>query len=177
MSSSGNVIDLQKHRAKTKKPGKKGVKGANLAPIVDITETRQAMIAEEKRGVKRTLLTEFIGVHLVVPNKGLTRCALYDISENGLSFDMPPDFGQFPAGEMVAMRVYLNHETYFPFVVRISSIRHIEEEGVFRFGGAFQKDTINDIALFHFSKFIETVSAYLKTDHGDVLVSNLGDRR
>ena len=81
MSSSGNVIDLQKHRAKSKKSSKKGIKNASLAPIVDITEKRQEMIEEEKRGVKRTLLTEFIGVHLVVPNKGLTKCALYDISE------------------------------------------------------------------------------------------------
>jgi hypothetical protein len=175
MSSSDNVIDLQKHRAKKTKSTKKGVTNADLAPIVDITEKRQEMIAEEKRGVKRTLLTEFIGVHLVVPNKGLTKCALYDISENGCAFDMPPEYGVFPTGETVAMRVYLNHQTYFPFIVKISSVRPIEEEGIIRFGGAFLKDTINEQALFHFSKFIETVSAYLKTDHGDVLVSNLGD--
>lgn len=175
MSSSGNVIDLQKHRAKKTKTSKKSTSKEELAPIVDITEKRMEMIEEERRGVKRTLLTEFIGVHLVVPNKGLTRCALYDISENGLAFDMPYDFGQFQAGEMVAMRVYLNHQTYFPFIVKIFNVRNIEEEGVIRFGGAYQKDTINEVALFHFSKFIENVSAYLKTDHGDVLVSNLGD--
>ncbi len=177
MSSSGNIIDLQKHRAKGKKSVKKSTRTAeDLAPIVDITETRRATIAEEKRSVKRTLLSEFIGVHLVVPNKGLTKCALYDISENGLAFEMPVGFGQFTVGEEIAMRVYLNHQTYFPFYVKIFNVREIEEEGVVRFGGAFQKDTINDIALFHFSKFIETVSAYLKTDNGDVMVSNLGDR-
>jgi len=174
MSSSGNVIDLQKHRAKKKGKAKKASSKSNPAPIVDITEMRQEMIENEKRGVKRTLLTEFIGVHLVVPTKGLSKCALYDISENGLAFDMPVEFGQFQSGEMVAMRIYLNHETYFPFVIKINHIRFIEEEGVNRFGGAFQKDTINEVALFHFSKFIENVSAYLKTDHGDVLVSNLG---
>ncbi len=176
MSSSSNVIDLQKHRAKGKKSGKKTAQRDDLAPIVDITEKRQEIIAEEKRGVKRTLLTEFIGVHLIVPNKGLTKCALYDISENGLAFEMPIGFGQFPVGEMVAMRVYLNHQTYFPFIIKINNVRQIDEEGIIRFGGAFQKDTINDKALFFFSKFIETVSAYLKTDNGDVLVSNLGDR-
>jgi len=177
MSSSGNIIDLQKHRAKGQKAGKKKtVQSADLAPIVDITETRRATIAEEKRGVKRTLLTEFIGVHIVIPNKGLTKCALYDISENGCAFELPMGQGQFPVGEQLAMRVYLNHQTYFPFIIKINNVRQIDEEGVIRFGGAFQKDTINDIALFHFSKFIETVSAYLKTDHGDVMVSNLGDR-
>jgi PilZ domain len=174
MSSSGNVIDLQKHRTKKTKSTKLRT-GTMSSEIVDITEMRQEMIAEERRGVKRTLLTEFIGLHLIVPNRGLTKCTLYDISENGLAFEMPTELGQFKTGEMVALRVYLNHQTYFPFVVQINNVRFLDEEGAYRFGGAFQKDTINDIALFHFSKFIENVSAYLKTDHGDVLVSNLGD--
>ncbi|MBY0383776.1 PilZ domain-containing protein [bacterium] len=174
MSSSGNVIDLQKHRNKKEKKTKSKVP-QDMASITDITEMRQEIIAEERRGVKRTLLTEFIGLHLIVPNRGLTKCVLYDISENGLAFEMPTEYGQFKVGEMVALRVYLNHQTYFPFVVKINNVRYIDEEGVYRFGGAFQKETINEIALFHFSKFIENVSAYLKTDHGDVLVSNLGD--
>ncbi len=174
MSSSGNVIDLQKHRTKRQKKPKSKI-SQDLASIVDITEMRQEIIAEERRGVKRTLLTEFVGLHLIVPNKGLTKCALYDISENGLAFEMPFEYGQFKVGEMVALRVYLNHQTYFPFVVKINNARYMEDEGVHRFGGAFQKETINEIALFHFAKFIENVSAYLKTDHGDVLVSNLGD--
>lgn len=176
MSSSGNVIDLQKHRAKkTNTRGKGDATDDHLAPIVNITEKRQEIIDEERRAVRRTLLTEFVGLHIIVPNKGLTKCVLRDISENGLAFEMPVELGQFRAGEMLAMRVYLNHVTYFPFVVKINHIRHIENEGVFRFGGAFQRDTINEIALFHFAKFIENVSAYLKTDHGDVMVSNLGD--
>jgi hypothetical protein len=174
MSSSGNVIDLQKHRNKKAK-GSKAKANKNSASITDITEKRQEMIAEERRGVKRTLLTEFIGLHLIVPNRGLTKCILYDISENGLAFEMPTEYGQFQVGEMVALRVYLNHQTYFPFIVKINNARYLDEEGVYRFGGAFQKETINEVALFHFSKFIENVSAYLKTDHGDVLVSNLGD--
>lgn len=182
MSSSGNVIDLQKHRTKrgTSKVKKSELKFEasrnEFSPIVNLTERRQEIIDEERRGVKRTLLQEFVGLHLVIPTKGLSKCTIYDISENGLAFDMPTDSGQFRAGEMVALRVYLNHQTYFPFVVKITHIKHVEEEGSYRYGSAFQKDTINDTALFHFAKFIENVSAYLKTDHGDVLVSNLNDR-
>lgn len=175
MSSSGNVIDLQKHRAKnTKKKVKSPSTGEN-APIVDITVMRQEIIAEERRDVRRTLLTEFIGLSLVVPTKGLTKCTLYDISEKGLAFELTEDMGNFNVGERVALRVYMNHQTYFPFEVQIRNVQHIKEEGVFRYGGAFQKDSINDVALFHFAKFIENVSTYLRTDHGDVMVSNLGD--
>lgn len=184
MSSSDNVIDLQKHRAKRQEDNiderldklTASTPMGDKAPIVDISEMRQEMIEEEKRGVRRTILTEFIALHVVIPNKGLTKAMLYDISEDGLAFEMGTDDGQFQAGEMVAMRVYLNHKTYFPFVVQVNHIRYIDEEGVYRHGCAFQKDTINDIALFHFSKFIENISAFLKTDHGDVMVSNLGKK-
>ena len=183
MGSSGNVIDLQKHRTKrglgAVKKSKADVQDVNVdfAPIVNLTERRKEIIDEERRGVKRTLLQEFVGLHLIIPAKGLSKCSIYDISENGVAFDMGADAGQFRVGEMVALRVYLNHETYFPFVVKINHIKFVEEEGINRYGAAFEKDTINDVALFHFAKFIENVSAYLKTDHGDVMVSNLNDNR
>ena len=35
------------------------------------------------------------------------------------------------------------------------------------------KDSANQEALEHFIRFMESVSASLKTDHGDVIVSNL----
>ncbi|MCC6138613.1 MAG: PilZ domain-containing protein [Bdellovibrionaceae bacterium] len=183
MSSSGKVIDLQKHRTKR---GLGAVKKSTVvsgkteeifAPIVNLTERRQEIIDEERRGVKRTLLQEFVGLHLIIPAKGLSKCTIYDISENGLAFDMGAESGQFRVGEMIALRVYMNHQTYFPFIVKISHIKFVEEEGIYRYGSGFQKDTINDVALFHFAKFIENVSAYLKTDNGDVLVSNLSDKR
>lgn len=71
------------------------------------------------------------------------------------------------------MRLYLNHKTYFPFVVKVQNIRRLAEEDVYRHGANFVKGTINDEALHHFVKFIETVSASLQTDRGDILVSNL----
>jgi len=52
-------------------------------------------------------------------------------------------------------------------------VRDVSDEGVTRHGVNFVKGTVNDQALFHFVKFIETVSASLQTDHGDVMVSNL----
>lgn len=183
MSSSGKVIDLQKHRSKRGiSVGEQSTvvsKGHDdiFAPIVNLTERRQEIIEEERRGVKRTLLQEFVGLHLIIPAKGLSKCTIYDISENGLAFDMGAESGQFRVGELIALRVYMNHQTYFPFVVKINHIQAVEEEGIYRYGSSFQKDTINDVALFHFAKFIENVSAYLKTDHGDVLVSNLSDNR
>lgn len=175
MSSSSNVIDLQKHRGKKGKTSKVEKKGISSLLVTDISEIRQEMIQDERRSVRRTILTEFIGMSLIVPKKGLVKCTLYDISENGLAFELPMDYGKFNNGEEVAMRIYMNHETYFPFVIQLTHIRKIEEEGIYRYGGSFLKDSVNEVALHHFAKFVENISAYLKTDYGDVMVSNLGD--
>lgn len=143
------------------------------APILDMTEARQAIINRERRNVKRTILTEFIGAFVVLPERGLYRVSLYDISEKGLSFDIDLPLGNYKKDEEVAMRVYLNHKTYFTFIVKVTNARVFEEENVIRHGANFVKGTINDVALHHFVKFIETVSASLRTDAGDILVSQI----
>jgi len=155
-----------------KKPAKKAANQAE-APVLDMTEKRNEIIMQERRKVRRTLLTEFISAFVTVPRKGLLKVILADISEDGAAFDVDVEAGHFQVGEEVAMRVYLNHETYFAFVVKVQNLRGRPEDGVFRHGVHFVKGTINDEALHHFVRFIETVSASLQTDHGDIQVSNL----
>ncbi|UXR64737.1 PilZ domain-containing protein [Bdellovibrio bacteriovorus] len=141
--------------------------------VLDITEARQEILSRDRRDVKRTILTEFVGAFVVLPERGLLKAALYDISENGMAFDLELADGGFAPGDEVAMRVYLNHSTYFPFTIVVSNSRAIEDEGIVRHGAGFVKGTMNDVALHHFVKFIENVSASLKTDTGDVLVSHI----
>ncbi|WII73511.1 PilZ domain-containing protein [Bdellovibrio sp. 22V] len=143
------------------------------AEVLDITEARQEILSRDRREIKRTILTEFVGAFVVLPEKGLLKAALYDISENGMAFDLELMEGGFSQGDEVAMRVYLNHSTYFPFTIRVNNSRALEDEGVIRHGASFVKGTMNDVALHHFVKFIENVSASLKTDAGDVLVSHI----
>ena len=168
MSTEGKVLTFPN----IKTDGK--VEKADLkASIVDIGAKRQEIITDERRAVRRTILTEFIGVHTVVPGYGLQKCALHDISVQGISFDLAKKQGHFKAGEEVSMRVYLNHKTYFSFVVNVRSSRFIKDEGVYRHGASVVEGTGNKEALEHFIRFMETVSASLRTDHGDVIVSNL----
>lgn len=166
LKSHNNVVN-QNNEVRSKKSLN------NQTPILDITEARKEIMDSEKREVKRTILTEFIGAFAILPEHGLIRVTMYDISDNGISFDLESDKGQFHEGEEVAMRVYLNYKTYFPFVVKIKNSRLVPSEGVVRHGANFTKGTINDVALHHFVKFIETVSASLKTDDGDIQVSNI----
>lgn len=192
MNKASNVIDLKTRRpASAANPGDVKILGNQrnemplapshtpvLAPIqvLDMTARREEMLTTERREVRRTILSEFIGAFIVVPQRGLQRVAIYDISDGGLAFDIEASLGQLISGEEVAMRVYMNQQTYFPFIVKISNVRRISEEGVTRHGCNFVKDTINEVALTHFVKFIENVAASLQTDHGDVMVSNLGGR-
>lgn len=169
-----NVIDLTKRRRAKDTSAEEGQKGVE-APIVDMTERRNEQIRQERRQVKRTILTEFIGAFAVVPQKGLMKVALYDISENGLAFDVETETGKFGKGEELAMRVYLNQYTYFPFLVKVRNVRAEAEDDCYRHGADFVKGSVNDEALTHFVKFIETVSASLEQDNGDVMVSNLKD--
>jgi len=166
----GKILDITSRLRSENSLGNTQAEGAE---VHDIVETRQEMISRERREVKRTILTEFIGAFVILPERGLLRASLYDISDNGMAFDLDLMDGGFKGGEEVAMRVYLNHSTYFPFTVRVTHGRKMEEEGVIRHGANFVKGSLNDVALHHFVKFIENVSANLKTDSGDVVVSHI----
>jgi hypothetical protein len=180
MTRTSNVIDISKRQKSRKRQNSveemtQEISGAGdtAADVVDMTERREAILSSERRQVKRTILSEFIGAFILVPEKGLQRVSIYDISENGVAFDMDLTGGGMREGEEVAMRVYLNQYTYFPFIVSVANVRALHDEGVTRHGCNFQKETPNHDALGHLVKFIESVSASLRTDHGDVMVSGI----
>lgn len=167
----GKILDITPRLKTTNTLQNKQV--SSPGEVLDITEARQEILSRDRRDVKRTILTEFVGAFVILPEKGLLKAALYDISDSGLAFDLELEEGGFVVGEEVAMRVYLNHSTYFPFTITVTNARAIEEEGIVRHGASFVRGSMNDVALHHFVKFIENVSASLKTDSGDVLVSHI----
>ena len=141
-------------------------------PVRNITAERQSTIKKERREVRRTILRDFIGAFVVLPERGLLKVSLFDISEKGISFDMEVGEGHFNEQEKIAMRIYINHKTFFGFVVDVANVRLFEKEGIVRHGSNVVKGSVNDVALHHFVKFIETVSANLETDSGDLQISN-----
>lgn len=172
MQQKSNVIDMTARRQKQLNNNASGSQDGQ-ATIVDMTVRRQEVISEERRKVKRTILAEFIGAFVLIPNKGLQKVSVYDISEDGLSFDIDFEHGHFNMGEEFAMRLYLSKDTYLPFTVRVSNYREIQDEGVVRHGSQFVNNTTNKVALKHFVAFLETVTASLQTDSGDITVSNI----
>jgi hypothetical protein len=165
----GKVIDLM-DRLKVAVPVQPILKDAN---VVDYDEQKQKILFHERRQIKRTILTEFVSAMVVIPEKGLLKVAIYDISEQGISFDMEYDQGSFKMDEEISMRVYLNQKTYFPITLQVKHLTDEKSESVIRHGAVFLKQAATDAALQYFVKFIESVSQGLKKDNGDLMVPKI----
>lgn len=139
--------------------------------ILDFDSEKKKLLFQERRQVKRTILSEFMSAMVVLPELGLLKVALYDISEEGISFEVEDLVGQFKVGEQILMRVYLNQKTYFPIQVLIKHATSDAKSGVTRHGTEFEKGSSTDVALQHFVKFIESASDGLKKDNGDLMVT------
>jgi len=177
MGTSDKVVYLKDFRSKddenektAKETSTEKNQDSTAVPVVAIDELRERIIAEERRKVRRTLLTEFIGASVILPGSGLVRVTMNDISIEGLSFDVVKKYGSFEKGDKVALRVYLNQSTYFPMEITITNDREIESEGVYRHGAKFTSESQNQEALAHFIKFMETVNTSLRADLGDIML-------
>lgn len=145
----------------------------SFADVLSYEEQKKLILVHERRNIKRTILSEFVSAMVIIPEKGLIRVGIYDISEQGISFDLEMDQGAFAVGEDLSMRVYLNHKTYFPIHVSVKHVTNESSEGVIRHGTEFGKNAVNDAALQYFVKFIETVSLGLKKDEGDLMAPKI----
>lgn len=172
----GKLIDLTS-RLKSVAADRNQFKGFSASEesteVVNYAEKKRKMLFQERRQAKRTILTEFVSAMVVLPEKGLMKVALYDISDEGISFDVETSQGQFKIDEEISIRVYLNHKTYFPMTVQVKHVTHEPIEGVVRHGTVFlrgaQLESSSDAALQYLIRFIETAGAQLRKDDGDLM--------
>lgn len=169
----GKVIDLVPRLKSVAPDVSSTLQNPENSEVMSFDEQRQRILFNERREVKRTILTEFVSAMIILPEKGLLKVAIYDISEEGISFDVEHQHGQFKIDEEVSMRVYLNQKTYFPISVKIKHVVDEKVEGILRHGSVFQKGSSTDAALQYFVRFIETVSQGLKKDEGDIMVPRI----
>lgn len=172
-----NVVDLGEFRRK--KGGQKGTKPTDPsksemdASVVSMDERRKEEIASERRQLTRTVLSHFVGVFVVLPEKGLQPVSLYDVSEGGLAFDVPMELGKFEIGEPVTMRMYLSHDTYFAFTVRVANVRDVSGAGTYRHGTIMKKTEDSFQTLYFFMKFLEEVGKVARKDHGERVIGRM----
>ena len=169
----GKLIDLTS-RLKTVAAGSGGFSfSIESTEVLNYAEQKKRMLFHERRQVKRTILKEFVSAMVVLPEKGLMKVDLYDISEDGISFDVEASQGHFKIDEEISIRVYLNRKTYFPMTLQVKHITDEPSEGVVRHGTVFMRgvstDTSSDAALQYFIRFIETAGSQLRKDDGDFI--------
>jgi hypothetical protein len=172
----GKLIDLTS-RLKAVPPAEQAVLKQTTSEVLSYAEQKQKILFHERRQVKRTILTEIVSSMVVLPEKGLLKVDLYDISEEGISFDLPSDQGKFKIDEEVSIRVYLNNKTYFPMIAQVKHVTDEPLEGVSRHGAIFLKgaatDTATDAALQYFIRFIEIAGVGLRKDDGDLMAPKI----
>lgn len=174
-SKNTNVVNMDQFRKGRDSDKRKAlIDDGKPGVLVDLEAQRTIVRESERRQVTRTVLSQFVGAFVVINGKGLQASTLYDVSETGLSFDMPVEVGEFVIGEEIGMRIYLNHDTYFPFSVKITNIRYMEQgSGIVRHGAAFNKKDPSYECLSHFVKFLQEVSIVSRKDRGERIVGRV----
>lgn len=165
------VIDITP-RLKTvnlKNSNEMGHEDPKLLNLQELKGKFQPILLKERRQVERTILSDLISGMLVLPEKGLYKVSMFDISGDGLSFTMDRHMGSFQVGEEVALRVYLNSKTYFPVHVKIKHATFDPQEEVIRHGVEYMKGAATDVALQHFVNFIVSMNEGLQIDDGDLI--------
>ncbi len=180
MNKKSNIIDFMKYRQEGEITHLDSLVGDNslVDEEDDQIEIRSESDAEDfensldndRRKNARTFLSQAVAAYVIVPGRGLQKISITNISEHGLSFDLEAKYGHYSANDEVAVRFYLNSEAYFDFVAVVRHLSTDRAEEVIRHGANFLKGTVNEQALFHFVKFIETVSGSLKKDSGDPVI-------
>lgn len=165
----GDILKFPAQKTEENKPNASGAEGQ----VLDVTQRIQDRQADDRRRAKRVVLNEFISAHVYVAGRGLLKIALKDINEEGLAFEVDQRQGEFTRGESLEVRFYLNHETYFKFHVQVAHATHLENEAVYRHGCKFTGDSLNNVALHHFTSFLQNIAASLRTDKGDRIITNL----
>ena len=173
---SSKVIEISKKRTLQSQKSQNTQKEPSnyKTQIIDFktlhSQRYQPVHLKERRQVERTLLSELIKGMVIVPEKGLLEVELYDISKEGLSFNVDTIRGGFKVGEELALRVYLNRNTYFPLVVHVKHVTMDHHENVIRHGVEYTKEAQNFSSIDHFVNFVLAASEGLKIDEGDFIV-------
>ena len=119
--------------------------------------------AERRKSKRRQILSTF-SFFVVVPNKGVHRLPVHDVSENGIGFDIDlddEDPSAFPlkTGENLALHFYLNQSLFMPVSIRVMRIDEQPKSKVRRIGAEFaEKNSAGVQAMKAFTQMLDRVA-------------------
>lgn len=138
--------------------------------VVDFEEVRAKRLDEKRRKTERIIFKHLLGVYVVSDQEQLREIELVDISEDGLSFQVPFKKGSSLPIEMreVSLRLYFSQSTYLPVKLKIQNSRnYVDENGHFaRFGCTIDNTLQSYEAYQQFVKFLKSYSEHAHQDTG-----------
>jgi hypothetical protein len=142
--------------------------------VVDFNEVRAQKMEEKRRKTERIFFKSLLSVYSVVGSSNMLPIELIDISEDGLSFQIPHQTDKkWPADQReIPLRLYFSQDTYLEIHVTIQNSRpSIEANQRFvRFGCKIDTESGAYPAYQQFVRFLKLYSATSHKDKGDVSV-------
>ena len=152
----------------------KGKSGNTPPHIVDFTRVRAQKMEDKRRKTERIFFKHLLGVYSVAGESQLRQIEIMDISEEGLSFQIPHDVNKpWPEDlKEFPIRLYFSQDTYLPLNLKIQNSNPAIEDGrrVTRFGCLIDKTLSSYPAYQGFVKFLKLYSEHAHKDMGDVTV-------
>jgi len=140
--------------------------------VIDFNQKRAQRLDEKRRKTERIFFKQMLGIYCVTDNSELKSVELMDVSEDGLSFQVPFDSANpWPknTGE-IPLRLYFSQDTYLPVTLKIQNSRHHIEESTryIRYGCAVDKSISSYEAYKQFVKFVSFYAEHAHKDTGKV---------
>jgi hypothetical protein len=143
--------------------------------VIDFNEVRAQRLEEKRRKTERIFFKSLLSVYSLVGDTKMLAIDIIDVSEDGLSFQIPYDPNhKWPKdmGEEIPLRLYFSQDTYLEVRAKIQNSRPSIEgnQRYTRFGCAIDKSLTNYPAYQGFVRFLKAYSEHARKDQGDVTV-------
>jgi len=142
--------------------------------VVDFGQVRAQKLEEKRRATERVFFKSLLSVYSVVGDHSMCPIEIIDLSEEGLSFQLPHDAkspwtkgsSEFP------VRLYFSQDSYLEVFVKMQNSKDaIENHARYvRYGCSVDTTTTSYLAYVNFVRFLKMYADVAKKDQGDVKV-------
>lgn len=145
-------------------------KPKNETRVVDFGHIRAQKLEEKRRKTERIFFKQILGIYTSAESGEYRSVELVDLSEEGLSFQIPYHVNETWPGKTTQMvlRMYFSQETYLPVHVEIINSRPCIEEGVrsIRYGCKVDQSMSSYQAYQQFVLFLRAYAEHSHQDNG-----------
>lgn len=141
--------------------------------VINFNKAREAKIEEKRRKYERVVFKHILGAYCVSEGQGLKAIELVDLSEEGLSFQLPSqskNLEGMETGNEMMFRLYFSQDTFIPVQIKVQNKRACIENGetYMRFGCVVDQSLQSYETYKTFVKFLEKYAESCQQDKGDM---------